>query len=648
MSETPHRVPTTAYPGSGQALRFAPTLAAGLLYALLTLLFLHPDPRAFNATIAPDLGDPVFNLTILKWGAAQWSAGLPDFWNAPFFFPAQGTITLSDHLLGPAAIVALLSLVGCDPVSAYNWLFLSSFALSGLATFWVLRRSELSWSAAFAGGLIFAFSPFRLEQRPHLQVLLAQFMPLVLYFWGRLLAERSFKAGLLFFAVYAGHVSGGNYLAYMIHLPLLAIAWVRWGEHGSQLFEPRGLRRLAWIGAACGTLLLVIFLPYFSAAPEFASGRQPEDWRAYGATLLSFFIPSPSNFTFPPQAWRWLRPENTLSAGFLPTLLALGGLLWLWRSRRPSPQRALTGGRKGVLASLFGIALVACAVADLRTLARGGRHAWMVAFFETWTYLRLFVLVALALGVAGWLWRRWGGRVGLILLGRNPWERGLLAAGGLSLLLCWPIFFVPLARLLPGLDRMRVPTRFYAFASLALAFLAALALDRLRERLPNRRGFTTIAVLVGLLVLELAPRPMTWWRLETAETLDPVYRWLAAQTDVQAVVEIPAGDVISDIGAMYAQSFHGKPLVNGYSGFLPPDYLDFVACCGPGVPTDATLDRLRSLGVTHLVVWPPRRWKEDKRRELARLGERPGVRRAFRRVRGRGEVWVFRLEEVRQ
>src|ERR1700712_37761 len=49
--------------------RLLPWLAVALLYTAATLIYFWPLPRLFGTHLGPDLGDPLFNLWVLKWGA---------------------------------------------------------------------------------------------------------------------------------------------------------------------------------------------------------------------------------------------------------------------------------------------------------------------------------------------------------------------------------------------------------------------------------------------------------------------------------------------------------------------------------------------------------------------------------------------------
>src|SRR3954471_2089968 len=173
-------------------LIWIPWIGIACLYGVAALVTLRPIWRVGGDHLT-SLEDPLFNLWVLKWGVHQSWLGLPDVWNANSFYPNPGTLTFSDHLLGPAPPLALLGLVIPTAIAGYNVLLFTAFVATGLATAWVVRRGGRSWAAAVLAGWMFAFSPFRISQIGHLQLLIAQWIPLTLWFWDRLLAERTAK-----------------------------------------------------------------------------------------------------------------------------------------------------------------------------------------------------------------------------------------------------------------------------------------------------------------------------------------------------------------------------------------------------------------------------------------------------------------------
>ena len=116
---------------------------------------------------------------------------------------------------------------------------------------------------------------------------------------------------------------------------------------------------------------------------------------------------------------------------------------------------------------------------------------------------------------------------------------------------------------------IRAPSRAIVLFHVALAVLAAWGLALLlRGRAKGRRlAWTGAAVLV--LVLEYRAFPLT---LEpTPAAPPPVYAWLASLEMPGAVVEWPFG-LLYDFDYVFRQAAHGKPLLNGYSGFFPATY----------------------------------------------------------------------------
>jgi hypothetical protein len=513
----------------GTARVFAWTAVAGL-YTILSLLYLRPIWRVWGDRLTPSLEDPLFNLYVLKWSAHQLRLGLPDLWNANIFYPTRGAFTLSDHLLGPAALLALFS----NAIAGYNFLLFTAYVATALAVCWVTRRAGLSWVAALLAGWMYTFSPFRLVHIAHIQLVIAQWIPLTLWFWDRLLAERTWKNAGLFLLFYLLHVTSGCYLAYMIHFPMLVLLLNRIPTEGRKLFSGRSLRLLVPVGLIAGAALIAIFLPYAKISRSLGLTRTEAEIQQFGATPASYFTPAGANLYFGPAAKGFLRqelgiepqtflqPECALFAGFLPTLLFGVGAIVQWRRRRHGSA--------------------------------------------------------------------------------DPWERGLAISGFLCFALTFPLVYGPLMRVIPGLSGMRVPARFYVFVSFVLVHFAGRGVDALRERMPGPRSRTALVIVLGLLlVVELMPRPLRWVPLPREEEFPPVYRWIAREPSVKALIELPIHDDARESQYMYFSTLHWKPIANGFSGYLPDTHQRLTERIR-FLPDQAGLDLLREYWITHLVV----------------------------------------------
>jgi len=559
---------------SGAAARWIAWAAAAAAYSLLTLIYLRPIWRVGGDHIPFVQGDPLFNLYVLKWSAHQIRLGLPDLWNANLFYPTHGALALSDHLLGPAAQLALFLLIVPNAIAGYNFLFFTSFAATALAVCWVCRRAGLSWAAALLAGWMYAFSPFRLSQMTHLQMLIAQWAPLTLWLWDRLLAERTARNAALFLTFYLLSLTGGCYLAYMIHVPLLVLFLNRAAAGGRGIVSWRSVRVLLPVGLIAGSAMLLLFLPYLKVSRSLGLARTDQEIWEFGATPMSYLSPSRTSFYFGSEARgllhtlfgagakAFVQPERALFAGFLPTLLFLVGAAARWRGRREAPP-------------------------DL-------------------------------------------------------WERGLALSGLVCFLLTFPWVYAPLMRVVPGMSGMRVPPRFYVFVSLALVFFAGRGVDFLQERLrtPRARAALAVALAAGL-VVDLAPRPLRWGPLEREEDFPAVYRWIAREPGVRALIELPIHADARENQYLYYSTLHWKPLANGYSGYVPAVHQRLAESIR-FLPGQEGLDLLRELGISHLVIHP------DSPRRMAALREwdlwyASGDGRQVERVYQDEEAWVYRL-----
>jgi len=356
------------------------------------------------------------------------------------------------------------------------------------------------------------------------------------------------------------------------------------------------------------------------------------------AALASYVSPAPENVYSPrPSRALWsrarlplsVRPftrvENSLFPGILATLFALVGLTAFvrrWRGPRADGEAKLGPARRLALAGLLLVALLAVLAGDVYTL-RFERDTALARWLPPASSV-LWVVLGLTFAATLVLWavlrRRWRGRPLLRWREVDPWERGLLFSGAACLLLSFPLAYVPLMRVVPGLDGMRVPARFAALLAVTVVYFAGRGLDVTLSRIRARAArIAVVAAFAAFLAVELGPRPVHWVRIPRESELPEVYHWLAAQPDVRALLEVPMRTGGREAPYMYAATLHWKPIANGYSSFLPPSYGRLSAAVGRGLPSAEALDVVGSLGITHLVVHaerlgPPARlqqWEEQ-------------------------------------
>ena len=133
---------------------------------------------------------------------------------------------------------------------------------------------------------------------------------------------------------------------------------------------------------------------------------------------------------------------------------------------------------------------------------------------------------------------------------------------------------------------------------------------------PQRPWVTGVALcLIAVVNLEALRAPMGYVRFRG---FSEIYEAIASDPEAQVVVEFPfyhPRRVASNADYVLASTVHWKPLVNGYSGLVPPSYAEAAEEL-QDFPTPDTLRYLDTLGVTHLVV---HHWRYGDREQAARL-----------------------------
>ena len=205
-------------------------------------------------------------------------------------------------------------------------------------------------------------------------------------------------------------------------------------------------------------------------------------------------------------------------------------------------------------------------------------HAWLLTYLPRPSESLFPGVIVTTFGLAGaWVARR--RQAELVWL-----------YGGLAVLALWASFgprgglYSVLYHVVPFFSWMRAPGRFGLLVTFALSVLGGVALAALFARV---KYASAVAALLGAATAaELA----TPWPMPAVEPLEPVYRVLR---------ELPPGPVIEMpfwyIDFMYPRhtyymlqsTSHWMPLVNGYSDYMPPDFLDHVMTLAafPSVPS---------------------------------------------------------------
>jgi hypothetical protein len=405
-----------------------------------------------------------------------------------------------------------------NPYAAHNVVFLLSFVLAAAGAYQLVRYLTGSKPAAAVSAVLFAFCPYVFAHTAHIHLMMTAGLPFSLLAFHRLIDRPGWKRSLGLAAALALTGLACGYYGVFAAL-LIALASV-------YFFVARRLWKsgahYVSLALAAG-FTLVLLLPFLKPFIDLGQGNRPfrrlQDSNQWSANWQAYLASG---------GWgdRWMLPwldhgwSEVLFPGFV--LLALAGA-GVWAGVSARRRRTIEGTGEAV-----------------RPEKSRPTTTETVAFYGA--------------TAATCLWLSFGPKA------------GLYAA-------CYYAF--------PLFSLLRAPSRFGVLVILALAVLAGVGLANILRRLENRGVGSVprwlVAAAVGLVAaFELAPAPLPF---RDVPPLPAEYRLLATLPR-GAVAEMPFFwrriDLHRHTYYMRYSTAHWQPLINGYSDYFPPDYMEML------------------------------------------------------------------------
>lgn len=220
----------------------------------------------------------------------------------------------------------------------------------------------------------------------------------------------------------------------------------------------------------------------------------------------------------------------------------------------------------------------------------------------------------------------------------------LVAIASLMMFVEWPFELWRSVYWLPGFNFIRVPSRFILLVMLALSVLAGMGVDRLSVQMPRTLKSIALVLISTLLLAEFLSYPFS--SVPYRVDIPAIDRWLDTQPKPFVVAELPVPSP-GDLGALERQqttsmlhaTAHWQKTIHGYSGIRRPFhdqlYLDLT-----GFPDARSINSLRNVGVTHVVVHTDAYGSADKWRMVEeQIARTPALR--LERVEGAGRAYAL-------
>jgi hypothetical protein len=177
------------------------------------------------------------------------------------------------------------------------------------------------------------------------------------------------------------------------------------------------------------------------------------------------------------------------------------------------------------------------------------------------------------------------------------------------------------------LQGLRSWSRLGIVAEFGIAVLSGFGALAILQRIPSRSRTPAIVLLVALAALEYGNRPMA---LSSGDPVRPPDAYAAlrrAPAGTLIDLPVPRLDRLPGWEPYYEawQAWHWRPLVNGYSGYYPVDYLETLIRMTV-FPDDTSIRRLRERDVSFVMVHRAFYDADEYTRLMLRIARRPELK----------------------
>jgi hypothetical protein len=317
-----------------------------LFFGALTVVLTFPLAFQISTAGRADNGDGQFSIWNVAWVARTLVVDPLHVFDANIFHPHRWTLAYSETNLGAGILAVPVYWATRNPYAAHNFVFLLSFVLSALGTYYLIRYLVDDRRAAVIGAICFAYCPYVFAHTPHIQLLMTAGMPFGLLAFHHLADVPTVRRGVVLGVTMAAQALFCGYYAIFV---MLMIAWA---VLLVAVTRGRWFERRYWIGVLVAAVVaagmaLLLFWPYLIVRGETGFTRSLDearqwsaDWRAYLASAS--------------QAHAWLlkaigRWKEVLFPGFVALTFGIAGLAVGWNARGRMRETALLyGGLAGL------------------------------------------------------------------------------------------------------------------------------------------------------------------------------------------------------------------------------------------------------------------------------------------------------------
>jgi hypothetical protein len=596
--------------------------------------------------------DPKTIIWAVTWVQHQLIHDPLNLYRANIYYPHTSALAYSDSFLVQSLSTLPFRLLTDEPTVLFNIAFWIAFALSAYLMYALALHLTVNHWISLVAGILFAFSPYRLDNVTHLQYTSQQWLPLIVLSFILFFLQR--KTLWLIGAVagtWLNAMSCGAYLIMSVSsLGLLIILlWIA---------KPLDLRRFGWL-ALSGLILIVLLAPFYYQSwkvhSEAGTAVSERELDVFSVDVLDF-AKRPKYMVSAPYA---ILPEKiktpyfTMFPGFVASAAIIAGFLLFFASAWVSGAKD-EKAHKSLRTALFvsRLAAVASALVTASALV-------FYLFLPPPEPVTGFSLVSLA------LWLLVITFCAQALLAAVAFRCGRLSKDGLLLrifvflALLNAVFclgphvylnnhivgqnvFAAFYAFMPGFSLVRQVLHFNTFFMLFAVPAAAIALKRLKS-LQRPAYWGAVAVLVAAVLFEYRA-DLSRDYVEVPLEVPAMYQWLAKEPPASPYIGLPVWPwpYHPESDRMYWSMYHWKPMVNGLFSYPPKEYERLVKMTS-GFPSKESIQYIQRNYMLKYIIVRTKHYNSGRLSLLEQLSSQPWS--SYKLKKKWDNFWVFENQE---
>jgi hypothetical protein len=526
-----------------------------ILFSLLLVLLLFVGisifityPLIFHlGDFSTGTGDELLIAWIHSWVMHALLINPLSLFNANIYYPYHNSLAFSDIFITGSLLTAPFVYVIGQPIAANNITIISSLALLGFTIYLLAYYLSKNNFASILSGFLIIFSPASLSNTVQIQMLEIYWVPLAILFFLLFFDTNKSRYLFLTFLCFLLQFYNSFLPAYFILFSLIIIFLFKWLENKKKCktyFTRKNIVSLL----LTFILLLPVTVPYIQVSHEFHYARDLRDSIHFALQPEDLLYPGVNtklrNFllaNIPTNHYSQNNEFKTGYLGFIFSLLIIGTIIYLFRNRKT------------------------------------------ITFYE-----KNFITIALT---------------GLIL-SFGPFLH--LNRQTIHYPFPIPLPYLVFYYIMPGFQGFRNSQRWEMLFIIGAAILISLAISRVLKNFSIKNQLFIFILLAFSIVIEFSP--MSFISIPQKKDFPKIYSWMPITPKYATFIMLPIynwnmpPNVEQELFREYYSTIEFRPMVNGYSGFSPPPWQDFIYFINKDFPKQNSINALSKMRVNYIII----------------------------------------------